>query len=306
MVISRFMASSSTIRAIAHSSGLPGAITSLELNQWGGQLTVNRHGSALFRNVRNRLQTFRIADPSGSPVCVLTTMGLTPLCPGSRFILKFDFPIHHHNPESADPPWVPCYQVSACLQGEEAAVRVGRRGGNNDDNATRQRARSTIYDVAHEHVDPECSERVCLHLVLPPDAPCTIDSDLVSISTWCTIDVSVGTTASTSKKNGARGDGGGFQNLRLEIPIRVVHSVAAYERRDEEGENPRRTTPEIDDLMGHRVSDDDNDDGFDYRDAITFRRKDIAEELKILSLVIADRCRLRPNPPPRPANFVGE
>jgi hypothetical protein len=307
LAISRFMASASTIRAVAHSTGLPGAITSLELNQWGGQLTVNRHGCSMFRNVRNRLQTFRIADPSGSPVCVLTTMGLTPLCPGSRFILKFDFPIHHHhhhhNPataESAELPWVPCYQVSACVQGEEAAVRVGY----GSDSRARQRAKSTIYDVAHEPVDPDCSERVCLHLVLPPDAPCTIDSDLVCISTWCTIDVAVGAaTTAKNKKSGGGGGDDGYQNLRLEIPIRVVHPVAAYERRDEEGEDPRRTTPEIDDLMGYRaVSDDGNDDGLDYRDAITFRRKDIAEELKILSLVVADRCGLRPKPPRRPAN----
>ena len=92
---------------------------------------------------------------------------------------------------------------------------------------------------------------------------------------------------------------------RLEIPIRVVHSVAAYERRDEEGENPRRTTPEIDDLMGYdRAVSDNDDDGFDSRDAITFRRKDIADELTILSLVVADKCGLQPKPPLRPANHT--
>jgi hypothetical protein len=203
--------------------------------------------------------------------------------------------------------------VSACLRGEEAAVRIDAKANVEDGSGgSSARARTAIYDVAHEYVDPSCTERVCLHLTVPPDAPCTLlASDAVHVTTTCAVDVTVGPPASPppegggprNNKNKANGFGG-FRNLRLDIPVRVVHPVASFERREEDGcLDPRQSIPSIDELMGDRrhhrrrisparINNDDPSN-----DPASFPRGDIAEELKILSLVLADRCGLRPRLP---------
>lgn len=266
-------ATSAPCQAMAHSSGLPCAITASDLHQLGGQLTVNRHGSSLYRHVRppttaGHLQTLRVADPSGAPVCVLTMIGISPLSPGSRILLKFDFPLGNSAP-SESAACVPCHQVSACLQGEESVVR---RDGS------RVRTRTHLWDTAHEYVDPHCTERTCLHLLLPPDAPCTLETDIMAIAIWCTVDVSV-----------SKAGGTGFQNLRLEIPCRVLHGVAAFERPDD-GDDAAQRTPSLGEFMGCEPSSD-------AKDPSSFYSKDIAEDLRILSLSMADKCGLKPVAP---------
>jgi hypothetical protein len=255
-----------TLHAMAHSSGLPCAVTATELHRPGGALTVNRHGASLYRHVRRddprHLQTLRVADPSGAPVCVLTVFGAHPLHPGSRLILKFDFPLSHN--------WVPCHQVSACLQGEEVAIR---RDG------TCRRARSHLFDSAHEYVDHGCTERVALHLMIPLDAPCTIKTDAVSISIRCLVDISLQQGSNTTD----------FQNLRLELPCEVTHGMAAYET-DEADDRPRETMT-IDYLLG---PPDDVDNERDPLHPSSFRSIGISEELRILSLRMADSCGLGP------------
>jgi len=251
---------------MVHSSGLPGALTASELHQYDGQLTVNRIGPALYRHVRRQdprhLQTMRVADPQGRSVCILSIIGATPICPGSRFLLKFDFA------KTDSDNWVPCYQVSACLQADEFAIRPA--------GPKRVRTRHHQFDTAIETVDPECTDRVCLDLLLPLDAPCTIETDAVSIATQCIVDIVIEA-------------GRGYQNLRLEVPCQVVDGLAAYERND--GEEDIRQTPSIAELLGHGPGADDT---YDESDPQYFRTRDISEDLKLLSLHMAGRCGLRP------------
>lgn len=251
--------------AMAHSSGLPCGLTANELHQLEGGISVNRHGASLFRHIRrldpSHLQSMRVADPNGVPVCVLTMVGVTPVHPGSQIILKFDF--------ANSDEWVPTYQVSACLQGDESVIR---RDGS------RQRARSYIFDTAHERIDPQCVERTCLHLTLPLETPSSIETEFVQVSTKCIVDIAVGNM---------KGDG--FQNLRLELPCQVTHSVAGYER----SEDDEQHRPSIAELLRLENADYRSDDP---ADPSSFETNDIRDDLKILSFVMTGKCGLRPQP----------
>jgi hypothetical protein len=274
-------------QAVAHSSGLACHLTASELHQPTGQLTVHRHGAALFRHVRRHdprhLQTMRIADPeSDLNVCVLTIVGASRLSPGSRLVLKLDFPRRQAasaaNVGGGD--WLSCYQASACLQGEEVVIQL---------NGSRKKARSLLLATAHERIDPVCTECACLPLMLPLDAPCSIQTNILEISISIRVDITVGN---------AKGDG--YRNLQLEIPCRVVHGTSAYEEQENEGEEERPRA-----FLANRGGDDDDANDataaaaqpFDSRDPHNFPTHDIHEDLKILSLAMAEQCGLRPTAP---------
>jgi hypothetical protein len=278
----------SQAQVMAHSSGLTCHLTASELHQPTGQLTVHRHGAALFRHVRRRdqrhLQTMKIADPAtDQPVCVLTIVGASRLSPGSRLILKLDFPKRQSlSPNGGGGDWLSCYQASACLQGEEVAIHM---------NGTRKKARSLLLATAHERIDPVCTECACLPLMLPLDAPCSIRTSILEISISIRVDITVGN---------ATGDG--YRNLQLEIPCRVMHGTSAYEEQENDGEEERPRAAFLQASAGG--GDDDDDDGntalaqpIDSRDPQRFPTHDIHEDLQILSLSMAEQCGLRPTAP---------
>jgi hypothetical protein len=99
----------------------------------------------------------------------------------------------------------------------------------------------------------------------------------VSISIRCVIDISV-----------EQGNPGALQNLRLEIPCEVTHGVAAYERKEDD--DRLRDFSSVDELIGCAV----NSEQFDImNDPSSFQSTEIVEELKVLSLQMADECTLR-------------
>lgn len=272
-------------QAMAHSSGLTCHLTASELHQPTGQLTVHRHGAALFRHVRRRdqrhLQTMRIADPaSDQAVCVLTIVGASRLSPGSRLTLKLDFPNQQSSsPNNGGGDWLSCYQASACLQGEEVAIHM---------NGSRKKARSLLLATAHERIDPVCTECACLPLMLPLNTPCSIQTSILEISISIRVDITVGNAT-----------GEGYRNLQLEIPCRVMHGTSAYE----EQENDEEERPQAF-LQASAGGSDDEDEGNtasaqpkDSCDPRTFPTHDIHEDLQILSLSLAEQCGLRPQVP---------
>jgi hypothetical protein len=173
----------------------------------------------------------RVSDPSGAPVALLTVRGATQLSPGSRLLLQLDFP----NPERRDQldddqldDWVPCYQASACLQGEEMVLQR-HTAGKGVGPIRRKRARKLLLSTAHELMDPDCAERVCLNLLVPADAPCTLQTDIVEISLWCVVDLTVGTSSRSNGGTAADNSKAQHHNLRLEIPCRLGHAPTAVE-----------------------------------------------------------------------------
>lgn len=291
------------MQAMAHSSGLPTQLTATELNQFEGQYTVSRQGTALYRNVRG-VQSMLVADPAtGRPACVLTILGSpSQLVPGSRFTLKLDFPTAgarrdddggnddgggcgNATPAAAAAAWIPCYQASACLQGEEVALLAGGRSGSG---ARKRVARRHVFSTAHEAIIDRTTECVPLNLVLPETAPCTVLTDAVEITVQCIVDIAVGTTTAGGNSHNAKVQ---FRNLRLEIPCHVVHAVADWESSDNDEEAPAGYVAFreiVESLLPEPTSNP--------RDPRSFQSHDIQDALKILSLQMAEACGLLPQP----------
>jgi len=303
------------LHAMAHSQGLPGRITATELNAWDGRLTAHyRHSAAHSQHMCPRplltssdaapaappaVQTMKVTDPvSGRRVALLTVLGGSQLYPGSRIVLQLDFPHkskQQHTTGSSDDAkddndhhnnWVPLYQASACLEGEETVIRV--RDGH------RARARLHLFDTAHvPNLDPACIESVSLPLLLPLDAPVSVATAQVEIFIRIVMDLVVGTTTTTA--NTSTTDGGTsttsasaataaktFRNLRLEIPCSVVHAPFAWELDQDDDRDPEEEEEEPEETTQPGAH------------ARFFPTSDIHKELKILSLCLADRCHLRP------------
>lgn len=286
--------------AMAHAAGLPCHVTANDLHQPTGQIHVNRQGTASLGNLvnaphknSNLLQTMRITDLQGAPCCVLSVMGVSVATPGSRMVLKFDFPTPRQQSQN---PWTPCYQVSASLEGEEVAIHS---------DGTRKRTRAYQFDTANEAIDPECTERVCLSLLLPLDAPTTIKTSVVDLDVHLCIDITVGNTANQSGANK-------FNNLRLKLPCRVAHSLSEYElimkgENEEEGKEDEMMKLPLDELIlgaDYRTGQTDDPDQpplietealrktNDFSHPNSFRTKDIRQDLKLLSIRMAKECNL--------------
>lgn len=241
-------------QAMAHSAGLPCHITIDEMYEARGQVTVNRHTS--FKAKSRDIQTLRVADPHGRPCCILTVIGSVCMYPGGRILFQMDFPI------SGD-TWLPCYQVSASLQGEELAVYEDK---------TQRRARSYVFDTYHENVEFGNTERLTFSLLLPLDCPYSLQSDVVKVGITCALDLTVDDI------------NGGYTNLRLDLPIKVIHAPTAEEMEREEQELP--TLQEL--LYGSDVPIET-----DPRKSCHFPTKDIQKDLKNLSLLLIDSCGLK-------------
>jgi len=328
--------------AMAHSKGLPFHVTATDLHSPTGQLLVNRRGAASLGSLvtsqqqshhvqgnhspaaattaatataqmmANNLQTMRITDLNGTPCCVLTVMGVSLATPGSRMVLKFDFPTpRSRDDETLLSQWAPCYHVSASLEGQEVAHFV---------DGSKKRAQAYQWDTAHAAVDPECTERVCLSLLVPLNAPTTLKTNAVEVSSTCSIDVTIG---------GGSSDPGKFHNLRLQLPCRIVNGLSEYEmllsgEDVEQDEDDLQLKLPLDELIlgCHRSSsirrsdyliDSENNtsnDGpplvetkalqntNDFTHPSSFVTKDIRQDLKILSLRMAKECNLiEPSPP---------
>ena len=318
--------------AFAHSTGLPIHVTAAELHQPTGQILVNRRGSSSLgslivsssnyrRNpdaaslVARNLQTMRITDLQGIPCCVLTIMGVSLATPGGRMVLKFDFPTPKQqlNQNQANgeqnQAWTPCYHVSASLEGQEVARFV---------DGSQKRSQAYQFDTAHEMVDPECTERVCLSLLVPLHAPTTVSTDIVEVSATCSIDITVGTR--TTASNDTNQSNPRYSNLRLALPCRIVNSISEYEmllsgEDIEEDDDDLQLKLPLDELIlgcyrssataSSATSDNDNfaedpplietealRNTNDFTHPSSFVTKDILQDLKILSLRMANECDL--------------
>lgn len=248
------------ITAVSHGDTLLCTLKTTEIHDSSGlgQLTVHSNGPTMFRPVSlgstRDCQSMRVSDPSEKPVSVLTVLGATKLSPGGRLLLQFDFP----DMDKVGNSWAPCYQASACLQGEEMALQRENRKTL----PKRNRARKLLLSTAHEYVDPACTDRVCLTLLVPSDAPCSVSTEILDISFWCAVDLTVGSSNGSSI--------GGHQNLRLEIPCTLGHSKSAFESQLNEDER-------VDDIVDESVD--------------SFYSEDIRRDLRQLSYAVLQYSR---------------
>eukprot|EP00934_Nitzschia_sp_Nitz4_P004803 Nitzschia sp. Nitz4//scaffold11_size288233//13775//15142//NITZ4_000727-RA/size288233-processed-gene-0.198-mRNA-1//-1//CDS//3329533933//4793//frame0 len=186
---------------LAHSSGYPSALSATEIHRPKGPISVALPS-------RPDVQTLRVSNARGQPVCVMTVVGATQLTPGSRIHLQWDFPERL----STNKAWIPCHQVAACIGGEELALYE-------DGHTTR--TQTFVWDACHEWVDPGVTHRVSKTLILPADAPCNLYTDIMELYVRCQVDITV-------KENGE------YNNLHIELPCHVVQKLPDPEMFDEE------------------------------------------------------------------------
>jgi hypothetical protein len=272
-----------TCSGMAHSIGLPCHVAATEVHRPQGQMTVCSTPTTRPRS--HELQTLRVSNGHGQPVCVLTVVGATKLMPGSRVHLKWDFPARASTTTtSSTPRWVPCHQVCACLQGQELAVY---------EDGTTQRTRNFVFDTCHELVEPGVTQRVSTTLLLPMDAPCTLQTDLMEFSVTLQVDITVqeeDTTGNVTTNGGSYS----YNNLRLELPCHVVHGLKKEEEYYDEEETP--VVP-LDQLMYGSSSSPSYvvASGNYKRQADYFPTFDILSDLKIVSLQMEQSIRQRRN-----------
>ena len=252
---------------LAHSNGLPCHLSVTEIHRPKGQLVVvQNHCLVLQYHRNNDIKTLKVTNTSGQSVCVLTIIGSQSLCPGSCVRLQWDFPNDHTN------DWVPCHQVCACLQGEEFAIYE-------DD--SKKRTQSFLFDTCHEWVDPGVTDRVSKTLWLSSssdggngntshfEVPCDLKTDVMEVSTWCQVDITVG----EQNNNGAKESSGGYQNLSLQIPCRVKIKNSTNDQQEEYERMEEQVQP-LNELL--RIGTGN----------IAFPTNDIRSDLKTLSLMM--------------------
>jgi len=260
---------------LAHSNGLPCHLSVTEIQRPKEQImVVKNHSLVLQYRRRNDVQTLRVSNSSGQPVCVLTVIGSGTLSPGSCVHLRWDFPTTHSSNRSHG--WIPCHQVCACLQGEEYAIY---------EDGSKKRTQSFLFDTCHEWVDPEVTDCIFKTLWLSSMGddngentghfeggapPCDLKTDIMEVSTWCQVDITI-----QEQKNAhadvARDDGSGYQNLSLRIPCGIRPANCVNDEQDGHDMMEQQVTP-LNELLDIETEN------------IAFSTNDIRPDLKTLSL----------------------
>ena len=232
---------------LAHSNGLPCHLSTTEIQRPKEQLMVVQNCPVLQYQQKKDIQTLRVSNASDQAVCVLTVIGSQSMCPGSCIHLQWNFPRkfqrnrtlyhsqNHGNKHTHD--WIPCHQVAACLRGEEFAIY---------EDGNKKRTQSFLFDTCHELVDPGVTDRISKTLWLSSNGvgnnentshfeggapPCDLKTDVMEVSTWCQVDITVEAGENNIRKEG----GGDYQNLSLRIPCRVKlhkNSITAHDEHD--------------------------------------------------------------------------
>jgi len=306
---------------LAHSNGLPCHLSATEIHRPKGQLVVQQSYNHNHNNHNNNnnnyydVQTLRVSNTRGRPVCILTIVGSQTLSPGSRVHLQWDFPKQFRQPQKQQPynhrdnnnnnndnngdrddvRWIPCYQVCACLQGEEYAIY---------EDGSKKRTQSFLFDTCHEWVEPGVTDRVSKTLWLSSSSggggsdgaegsvashfeggapPCDLKTDVMEVSTWCRIDIAVceqeetaGNSYNNNNASSGGGGGGAYNNLSLRIPCKVRHRSSFNCMQQQEQEMLEQQVPPLNELLDIEHKNE------------AFPIGDIRSDLKVLSLTMED------------------
>jgi hypothetical protein len=277
----------SPFQVMAHSTGLPTRISASELQPFEGQYTVVNGSSALYHSVHaNAVHSIGVVDPTSQrTVAVLTILGSpADLHPGARLSFRLDFSGRH---SAMEPPWIPCYQVSACLQGQERVMVAASTS------EPPRVARRYVWNSAHEIVDPDTTECLSLSLVVPESVPWSIQTSHVEVNVQCLLDLAVGIPHTKTGKID-------YRNVHMELPCQIRPVQRDWECHDEEdatsASDLQHTLPDlfssIQELERERLYQNSNG----LRTDSEFATSDIQKDLKLLSFQLAKACDLQPKP----------
>jgi hypothetical protein len=295
---------------MAHSNGLPCHISATEIHRPKDQMMVVQNHCLRRQQRSNDVQTLRVSNAAGQPVCVLTVIGSQSLSPGSRIHLQWDFPstenYYHHqsqqqteenNNKKMNNYWIPCHQVCACLQGEEYALY---------EDGSKKRTQSFLFDTCHEYVDPGITDRVSTTLWLSSSGdnnnnnstpPCDLKTDVMEVSTWCQVDITVRENENENNNvNNKGGDGeGGYNSLSLRIPCRVRHTNSNLDDQEEQEMIQDNYVQPLNELLNINVEGGGeiqrNNANNDIQTTLLFPINDILSDLKTVSLDMEERVR---------------
>lgn len=153
----------------------------------------------------NNIKTISVGDHD-QKCCSLTIIGGGVIVPGECIHFQFSFP-YHQNPMGHDV--LPCYQVSACLYGNEYVI---------ENDGTRKKSRTYSFDTDHLNVIPGVTTSVSLRLRLPQDCPISVSTDFFAIQCACRIDLTV---KGSNDHN--------FRFLTVEFPCQVNQDGPTFE-----------------------------------------------------------------------------
>jgi len=211
--------------ATAHSDGFPCYVSPPTLDRLS-QIGVSSTGLCSSMSAKD-FRSFRVTNSHGLPICIISLVGLQVMMPGGRALLEFNFERNRvlQNEGHGD-SLLRCYQICACLGGEE----VAHHHNILSDSSTQ----TYIFDAKHTLVE-NSTDSLSMNLMLPIDAPCTLSTYLVDIRTTCKIELTVekyvSTNAGKTKSNECE-----YEVLRLELPCDVVHTKV-YENHESDPGN---------------------------------------------------------------------
>ncbi|KAL7580960.1 hypothetical protein ACA910_005774 [Epithemia clementina (nom. ined.)] len=329
--------SPSALSVKAHSGGLPCYLSATELNGASpkyqkGSLTVHRFSAAYHVNATPG-PVLRITDPfAGKPVSILTVLAPTEtnsdmddsesdvsalsqaicLHPGSRLYLQFDFPARN---SLVTDEWVPCYQISACLQGEEsvlaysstyAALSHGSELPHESEHekARRTRAQQLLLSTAHEVLDPETTQRISLCLIVPENSICSVKTCAVEITYECIVDIVVAQPSSSNNNYDSKTHPK-HRNLRLQMPCIIDQPQTAAETMasdthdtEENAFLQRQRALWVAKIKNRDQNPATTTNGHVQDTSVAFPTEDIWDDLKRLSIVMAEENGCTPSTAP--------
>lgn len=189
------------------------------------QIGVSSTGLCSTMTVRDT-RCLRMTNADGIPVCILNAIGSTVMLPGGRLMLQFDFLLLDDDDNNR--LLLPCQQIVASLRGEEVACH-GKDA--------RVITRTYVFDTSRVPLDSNV-ETISMTLGLPLDSPCSLSTELVEISIFCRIELTVETAA------------GRMYVLSMDLPVEVVETKIFLENEE------NYTGGEVGDRMGDIVDDD--------------------------------------------------
>ena len=208
------------LSSVAHPGALPAHVSSTEASDASpSQLNVVADPPSCdivsLRTSLQRTSTHRIEDGSGNFCGSMTLVGLGgALIPGTRLGVHVTFPVYGNADDKSviGGEIVPCHRVCCGLVGEEYAIfeEANDTTNNPHERKRRVKTRSYVFDSSFEMVDSGATQAISMGLVLPLDCPVTVCTQLVEV----TLTLKVEFTVSSE---------GGYDVIRLDLPVKVVH-----------------------------------------------------------------------------------
>ncbi len=210
-----------TIHALAHRTPylLPLSIT-YKAEPWS--ISVKRRPQTYHHHHPNshKINMQSITIQEGGYICgTLNILGGGITSPGNTVNLQMDFASPQEAQDQGISGILPCFQFSACLQGEEYAIDI---------HGKKKKCRSYVFDTDEEKIFPGVTTSASLSLNVPVHCPISISTDFVQITITCRIDLTVQTPNAvaepigTSKKNS-------YRFLTVQFPCNVIQSAPDIE-----------------------------------------------------------------------------